>query len=151
MNKKTMCQEYGTTDGVAFRKKIEQSERADALPILHFEKLFLSEEVPSVSQNPQKKIEGMKFDTGKPQWHLLPFSELSEAVKVLTYRAEKYAPDNWKKLDNGVDRYMDAAYRHMCAFMNGSTKDEETGLHPLAHAIVSLLFAFWHARNKKYD
>ena len=39
---------------------------------------------------------GRKFDGGKPQYGLLPPLALEETVKVLTFGAQKYEPDNWK-------------------------------------------------------
>lgn len=66
-----------------------------------------------------------------------PLSEL-EVVKVLTFGAGKYAPDNWKKIESR--RYVDAAGRHINAHRRGETKDSESGLHHLAHAICCLMF-----------
>ena len=40
---------------------------------------------------------GIKYDSGKLRWTLLPFRELEEVVKVLEKGAVKYDFDNWKK------------------------------------------------------
>jgi hypothetical protein len=34
---------------------------------------------------------GVKHDKGKPQWDLLPWKEMEDVVKVLTFGASKYA------------------------------------------------------------
>jgi len=83
---------------------------------------------------------GRKFDTDKPQYSLLPPEALLEVVKVLTFGAQKYAPDNWRYVDNARQRYFDAANRHMWQWWNGESYDEETMHHHLASAISNLMF-----------
>jgi hypothetical protein len=83
---------------------------------------------------------GVKFDQDKPQWTLVPFKAFDEVVKVLTIGARKYAPDNWKKVPNARQRYIDAAFRHMSAYAAGEKLDDETGKSHLAHAMCCLLF-----------
>jgi hypothetical protein len=83
---------------------------------------------------------GVKYDNDKPQWSLLPFKALKEVVDVLTYGAKKYAPDNWKKVPNARQRYIDAGFRHLTAYAAGEKLDSETGKSHLAHAICCLLY-----------
>jgi hypothetical protein len=83
---------------------------------------------------------GVKFDNDKPQWSLLPFKALKEVVDVLTYGAKKYAPDNWKKVPNAKQRYIDAGFRHFTAYAAGEKLDPETGKSHIAHAICCLLY-----------
>tara|TARA_R100000306_G_scaffold62564_1_gene73612 strand:+ start:24869 stop:25369 length:501 start_codon:yes stop_codon:yes gene_type:complete len=88
-----------------------------------------------------EKGQGMKFDTDKPRTGLMisGFSRaLTEVAKVTTFGAKKYAPDNWRKVENGIERYRDAAYRHMLASAH-QKNDEESGLPHLAHAAWCLL------------
>ena len=93
----------------------------------------------NVSDEPIEKA-GVKYDNGKPQWSLLPFKALTQVVEVLTYGAKKYAPDNWKKVPNAKQRYIDAGFRHFAAYASGETHDPETDKHHLAHAICCLLY-----------
>ncbi len=86
------------------------------------------------------KVEGVKYDNDKPQWSLLPFKALKEVVDVLTYGAKKYAPDNWKKVPNAKQRYIDAGFRHFTAYAAGEKLDPETGKSHLAHAMCCLLY-----------
>jgi len=84
---------------------------------------------------------GKKDDRGKMRWHLIPGEPMREVVRVLDYGADKYGENNWMKLKNAKVRYYDAAMRHMDAWsVDNQKKDLESGLHPLAHAIVSLMF-----------
>jgi len=94
----------------------------------------------SVPDTPVTLKSGVKFDQDKPQWTLVPFKALDEVVEVLTIGARKYAPDNWKKVPNARQRYIDAAFRHMSAYAAGEKLDDETGKSHLAHAMCCLLF-----------
>jgi len=91
---------------------------------------------------PKKKKglkEGTKHDQHKVMLSLFPPDVMLEVGKVLTHGAEKYEPHNWAK---GIkySRCIDAALRHIYAYLEGYRADAETMLHPLAHAICELAF-----------
>lgn len=90
---------------------------------------------------------GVKFDKDKPKWNLLPWDELEDVVKVLTFGVKKYSPDNWKLVDDANNRYLDAAMRHVVAHQQGEQRDAESGESHIAHAICCLLFMLWHHKN----
>lgn len=81
---------------------------------------------------------GMKFDTDKLQYRLIPPETTKALAEVLTYGASKYAPDNWKLVS--ADRYMDALFRHLESFRSGETHDPESDLHHLAHVLTNVAF-----------
>ncbi len=83
---------------------------------------------------------GLKFDSGKPRYDLLPFSAMDEIARVLTVGAEKYGVENWREVEEAHRRYFAAAMRHMSEYQQGRVMDAETNLHALAHAACSLLF-----------
>jgi len=85
---------------------------------------------------------GVKHDSEKLQWDLVPWEELEEIVRVLTYGAEKYAPDNWKMVEP-KERYFSALLRHVVAWRKGEKLDPETGISHLAHAGCNLLFLMY--------
>jgi hypothetical protein len=91
---------------------------------------------------------GIKFDSEKPRWSLLPFESLFEVVEVLTLGAKKYAPDNWKYVPNAERRYVDAALRHFTSWIAGEKNDPETGKSHLAHVMCCLLFLIWFEKKK---
>jgi hypothetical protein len=101
---------------------------------------FGIEVTPAMERARNPKVEGVKFDADKPQYTLTPPLALAEVVKVLTFGAKKYAPDNWRKVDNALTRYADASMRHGEAVRMGETHDSESGLHHLAHRICCDLF-----------
>ncbi len=84
--------------------------------------------------------EGRKFDSEKPKLYLLPPKSILEIGKVLTYGAEKYDAENWRKVEDLQNRYTSAALRHIFAHIEGEELDEETGYSHLAHAMCCLLF-----------
>ena len=81
---------------------------------------------------------GLKFDTGKLRYDLVPPEALREIVKILTFGAAKYGAHNWKGV--GKERYAAALMRHFEAWRMGEKKDEESGNHHLAHASCCLFF-----------
>ena len=85
-------------------------------------------------------MEGVKYDSEKLRWSLLPLDALEEVVKVLEYGANKSAPDNWRKVPGARERYWDAAMRHLVAWKKDARLDDETELSHLAHATCCLLY-----------
>jgi len=94
---------------------------------------------------------GVKYDDNKPKFSLIKQDALMEMVAVLTYGAKKYSPDNWMHLDNARQRYFDAANRHLWQWFGGEERDEESGLHHLAHAMSSLMFIIQMDINKEKE
>lgn len=84
--------------------------------------------------------EGRKDDYGKPDPTLMPAAAEQELWAVLQFGAAKYGAENWRKVDDARHRYLAAAMRHINAYRRGETHDGESGLHPLAHAAISLIF-----------
>jgi hypothetical protein len=83
---------------------------------------------------------GRKFDGGKLEYGLMPPLALEENVKVLTFGAQKYERDNWKRVPDAKRRYYDAALRHLWAYKRGEDLDPESGIHHLAHALCCIEF-----------
>jgi hypothetical protein len=95
---------------------------------------------------------GRKFDGGKLEYGLLPPLALEETVKVLTFGAQKYEPDNWQFVPDSKRRYFDALQRHVWAWKQGEKDDKESGLPHLAHAMCCLMFLYEHdVKYSKYD
>lgn len=86
----------------------------------------------------------------KPMWELLPLSDLEDVVKVYTFGAKKYAPNSWRNLPDGMERYKAALLRHLVAFDKGEEFDEESQLPALAHMAWNAIamLAIWHDKMK---
>jgi hypothetical protein len=80
-----------------------------------------------------------KNDQNKPKLSMLPVKSKAEIARVLEFGANKYGRDNWRKCTD-TNRYIDAALRHIDAYIDGEKLDPESGHNHLAHAICSLMF-----------
>ena len=98
-------------------------------------------------RNTTEPTEGLKFDSGKLRPGLFPVECFEEISKVLTYGANKYAPDNWKKV--APDRYIDAMWRHYIAWRTGEERDSESGLSHAAHFATNAVFLLYFELEKQ--
>lgn len=98
--------------------------------------------------------EGLKFDTNKLRFDLIPPRALEELAAVYTFGASKYADRNWEK---GIKfgRIFAAIMRHLWKGWRGSEKDEETGLSHYAHAawgcFTLFTYTFYKERYETFD
>lgn len=83
---------------------------------------------------------GLKLDTHKLRYDLIPPIATKAMAEVLTFGAEKYAPDNWKLIQDGEKRYIAALMRHFEAYRAGEEFDSETSFSHLAHCITNIAF-----------
>jgi hypothetical protein len=104
-----------------------------------------------VAEKKEVKLgEGLKHDTGKLEWLLLPWNPLRTVVRVLMSGRDKYLRDNWKRVRPSW-RYADACFRHLIDWVSGEDFDPETGESHLAHAVCCLLFLLDHIMNGTPD
>lgn len=97
-----------------------------------------NEPKPFAPEANAKATEGLKFDTGKVRFDLLPVRALEGVAMVLTYGAKKYSDRNWEK-GIAYGRLFRAVMGHVWAWWRGVEVDEESGLHPLDHALCDLM------------
>ena len=93
--------------------------------------------------------DGLKFDNNKLRWDLLPIEEIEECVKILTYGAGKYAPNNWRKVEDPIERYYAALMRHLVEWRKCNKIDEESGYNHLSHVLCNIVFLMWFDRRNK--
>lgn len=75
----------------------------------------------------------------KPERHgLLPRKGLAAIARVFGFGAQKYQDHNWRR-GYEWDKSIDALQRHIDAFVDGETLDEESGEPHLAHAGFHIL------------
>jgi hypothetical protein len=103
---------------------------------------------------PQTKVTGVKYDSGKVRFSLVPTKPLTWLARVYTMGAAKYEDNGWR---NGLkwSRIYDALQRHLTAFWGGQDMDDESGLPHLAHAAwgcFTLLeyMETWPTMNDRY-
>jgi len=104
-----------------------------------------------VTANPNGSVvapaneKGLRYDSNKLGYHLLPVRALAEVAAVLDYGKNKYssesydATDNWRK---GLSwrATVGSLLRHSFAFLRGEDRDPESGLLHMAHAACNALF-----------
>lgn len=81
---------------------------------------------------------GLRFNSGKRNWHLLPYDALGALVDVFDYGATKYADRNWERGQRYSICYS-ALLRHLTKWWAGETHDEESGCLHLAHVVWNAL------------
>jgi len=83
-----------------------------------------------------------KADAGKPRVSLVPSEIIYNIARIREYGNSKYpegGKDNWKRVD--VERYMDAAYRHLLSYIDDPHGvDAESGLPHLWHLACNVAF-----------
>lgn len=84
-------------------------------------------------------MQGLKYDTGKDPWHLMPWDAAKAIVKVLAFGAGKYSERNWEK-GMAWSRPFAALQRHLVAWWEGEVADPETGYSHLWHAGCCVMF-----------
>ena len=86
-------------------------------------------------------MEGIKHDSDKLRYELLPIEPIEALVAVLGHGAKKYEDWNWQKVvADKPERYYAAALRHITAWRKGEKLDPESDLPHLAHAMCCLVF-----------
>jgi hypothetical protein len=94
-------------------------------------------------------LQGLKFDSEKLRWDLLPMGCMEEIVKVLTFGARKYAPNNWQLVEGAEERYYAALLRHLSEWRKGNLIDDDSGLSHMSHILCNATFLMWFEHNKK--
>ena len=90
---------------------------------------------------------GVKHDAAKPKMHLIDAFWYEDVARVMTYGAQKYAEENWRKLTSR-SRVVSALERHLQEIKKGNYIDEETGLPHAAHIACNTMFLHYFERTK---
>ena len=87
--------------------------------------------------NSTAKGSGARYNTGKPDFSLIPLCTLEDEARVWAYGEKKYAAWNWAK-GMAWSVPFACAMRHLAAWQRGEENDAESGLPHLAHAMCNL-------------
>lgn len=84
----------------------------------------------------------IKRDGGKPKLSLVPPEIIFDVARIREYGCKKYpegGKENWRLVE--PERYRDAAFRHLLAYISDPTgTDEESGLPHLWHLACNVAF-----------
>lgn len=101
---------------------------------------FLSDLTDKTPEDTRRVREvGRKFDSGKARPSLVPPVAMFHVIDVFEFGARKYAPDNWKIVENAETRYLDALMRHVEAYRLGEYFAKDSKLPHLAHVVANAL------------
>lgn len=82
----------------------------------------------------ENQVPGTKYDQDKLQYTLIPSKALEAVARNLTIGLKKYKErDNWKKVPNAEQRYLDALYRHLEAHRSGDLYDVDSSDPTMPH------------------
>ena len=81
---------------------------------------------------------GMRFNTGKTRFDLIPQSWIRSLAQILTVGAAKYEPRNWEK-GLSWSETLGSLHRHLDAWVSGEKYDKETKCHHLGHVAWNAL------------
>ena len=94
-----------------------------------------------------------KADKGKLKLTLVPTEIIRDIAIIREYGNNKYpdgGKDNWKSVE--PERYRDAAYRHLLAYIdNPIGTDEESGLPHLWHLACNIAFLCEMEKGAEYE
>jgi hypothetical protein len=99
------------------------------------------------------KVQGIKYDNDKILYSLIPSYALEAVAQNLTDGLKKYPErDNWMKVANAQERYLDALYRHLEAHRKGEIYDTDN-INPenthLAAVVANAMFLLEFMLNPK--
>jgi hypothetical protein len=98
-------------------------------------------------QSQMGKPTAARFNEGKVRHDLMPPVSLDEIAKVYTYGTLKYSDDNWWKAFRWRKDTYGCIQRHLNKWIRGEKKDDESGLHHLAHAAWNCIALMEFERN----
>ena len=96
-------------------------------------------ELQELSMDGQPRLDGKKFDEGKPKLSFVARSLLVAIAYIMEPGAVKYGRDNWRGGMNW-SRHYDALLRHLTAWWEGENHDIESKKSHLWHAACELMF-----------
>jgi 5'(3')-deoxyribonucleotidase len=86
-----------------------------------------------------KKDEGLRFNSGKTRYDLVPAYAQEQYARVLTKGSEKYADRNWER-GMAWSKVLASLERHLQAIKRGEDYDKESGLLHSAHVMCNAAF-----------
>ena len=95
--------------------------------------------------------EGLKYDNGKLLMSLIDPKFVQGVAEVLTFGANKYAPNSWQTVPDAKRRYEDALLRHTYKYLEGELYDEESNLEHLKHMACNIMFLLYLNKVKTHD
>lgn len=102
----------------------------------------------SLTYNTSEPIvtEGLRYDSGKLRFDLIPPEADIALAEILTFGARKYADRNWE-LGMDWSRCVASLKRHLSRWESGEVTDPETGKPHLWHLLCNVAFLVTYAER----
>ena len=121
----------------------------DTYEIDAFEHPWNIKDIPAKSPSDfEKTILGVKYDSGKPRFDLIPADALEEVAKVYAVGADQYGDRNWE-LGMTYGRLFRAMMSHAWAWWRGERDDSKNKLHHLTSVVFNALALLHYELNKE--
>lgn len=126
------------------RQNLKAAKKTDTEPAPSADQQEHDPDGAPAGSEPTRAVEpesqSAKADAGKLRPTLVPTSLIRAVATVREYGCYKYHdPENWRKVD--PQRYRDALYRHLLAYLDDPEGvDEESGLPHLWHLACNVAF-----------
>ena len=95
-----------------------------------------------------RPVQGIKHDSDKPRFDLIPADALEEVAKVYTVGAKEYGDRNWE-LGLNYGRLFRAMMSHSWAWWGGERDDSKNKLHHLTSVVFNALALLHYELNKE--
>jgi hypothetical protein len=107
---------------------------------------------PKAEENPPEPAQRVAAEAIikalKPRMDLVPMDAVVAVAEVLTFGAQKYADDSWKREPFTSATYLSAEGRHWGKMAQGEVYDDESNLLHAAHKACNALMQLWHEMQK---
>lgn len=111
------------------------------------------ETISNVVKEKQKRIlerlgddKGLRFNSGKPKLHRVPYELMKGAAEGFEYGAGKYPDWNWTKPIEFSSPF-NSLLRHLWAWWWGEDFDKESGVHHLKLAAANISMLLYHLEH----
>ena len=94
-------------------------------------------------------VSGLRFNKGKPPYHLVSPFALEGLAKVLGFGAQKYAARNWEK-GFSFEETLRSLLSHAYALQRGERIDPESGLPHIDHLGCNWMFLSHFMKLEQY-
>lgn len=127
-----------------WRERVQKAQ--DELQKAGYNSSFAGAMQGSAFPPPSKNEPGLRYDSGKARYDLIPSDALEDLASLYAYGANKYAERNWEK-GMSWGRCFASLMRHSWAFWRGENIDPESGYHHMTHAAWNCLALVSYAKR----
>ncbi len=92
-------------------------------------------------------FKGEKDSKGKLRVDLVTPECIIGMAEVLGKALEKYTPNSWQNVKDGLNEHYAAVLRHLLKWRMGELDDDETKLSHMKHVLTNAMFLLYHEEH----